>query len=71
VLAGLVHPPVCLWIADEAEEPPEKGKTVTASESEPCGVGGKSIGKCARVVINIANGVGHDVRHRVGLLTVV
>lgn len=50
VLAGLVNPPVCLRIADEVEEPTEKGETVAASESEPCRVGGKGIGKGARII---------------------
>jgi hypothetical protein len=71
VLAGLLHPAVRLRIADEVEKPPEEGEAVAASESEPCCVGSKGIGKCARVVVNAANGIGHDLRYRVGFLAVV
>jgi hypothetical protein len=71
MVAGLVHPAIRLRIADEVEEPPEKGEPATASEPKPCCVGGKGIGKCARVVADAANGISHDMGHRVGFLTVV
>src|SRR5947209_197177 len=71
VLACLVHPAVRLWIADEVEEPSEKGESIATSQPEPCCVRGKGIGKCAWILVRASNSVGDDVRHRVGFLTIV
>jgi hypothetical protein len=59
-----------LWIADEVKQPAEESKAITAAKAEPCGERRQGIHEGAWVVDGTSDGVGDDMCHSFGLLTV-
>ena len=67
---GLSHPLIRLWIMGHSDEPTEESHSVPAPETEPGSVCCEAVRERAGVVRNLPDGVGHDLRHRFGVLVV-
>jgi hypothetical protein len=70
VFLGLSHPLIRFWIMGHSDEPTEESHSVSAPETEPGSVRCEAVRERAGVVRNLPDGVGHDLRHRFGVLFV-
>ncbi len=67
----LLYPSRRLWVANGVEEPAKQGEAISAPEPKASRVGRKRVRERPRIVVDGANGVGDDLRHRFGVFLVV
>jgi hypothetical protein len=67
----LLHPSGRLRIADGVEEPAKKREAVPTPQSEAGSVRPERVGKHSRIVVDGAQRIGDDLRHRFGVFFVV
>ena len=67
-VAGFDHPPGCIGIADEVEQPAQEGKTVATPEAESRSVRRERLGKGPRRVVHSADRIRRDLGNRLRVL---
>src|SRR5204862_3721557 len=67
----LLHPSGHLWVANGVEEPAKQREAVSAPQPEAGRVRSKRVRERPRIVVDGADGVGDDLRHRFWVFFVI
>jgi len=65
------HPPTCLRIANEVEQPAKSRESILAPKSELNRIRPESVCDCSRVVVDGSQCIGNNLRDRLRFLPVL